>query len=224
MEVKAAMQKIKVNFADFYASFKKTDNDFYNILSKHFDVEISEEPDYLFYSCMGFEHLKYDCIKIFYTGECETPDFNLCDYAIGFDYMDFGDRYLRFPLYRLFSYRNELLNIENQNDDTGRTEFCSFVVSNDLGTTRRKEMFELLSTYKRVDSGGRYLNNVGGAVKDKFSFDKKHKFSIVFENCIYPGYTTEKIMQAFVAGTIPIYSGDPMIAREFNTNAFVICC
>ena len=49
------------------------------------------------------------------------------------------------------------------------------------------------------------MNNIGGAVSDKFAFQQKHKFSIAFENTSYCGYCTEKIVEAFVAGTIPIY-------------------
>ncbi|MFP6208315.1 glycosyltransferase family 10 domain-containing protein, partial [Helicobacter pylori] len=37
--------------------------------------------------------------RVFYTGENEAPNFNLFDYAIGFDELDFNDRYLRMPLY-----------------------------------------------------------------------------------------------------------------------------
>ncbi len=36
---------------------------------------------------------------MFYTGENESPNFNLFDYAIGFDELDFNNRYLRMPLY-----------------------------------------------------------------------------------------------------------------------------
>ncbi len=37
--------------------------------------------------------------RVFYTGENEAPNFNLFDYAIGFDELDFNNRYLRMPLY-----------------------------------------------------------------------------------------------------------------------------
>ena len=104
-----------------------------------------------------------------------------------------------------------------------KTEFCSFVYSNSKACTKRREFFELLSEYKKVNSGGRYLNNIGGPVEDKMEFQLKHKFVIAFENSQYPGYTTEKIMEAFAAKTIPIYWGDPVIARTFNNKAFVNC-
>lgn len=82
-------------------------------------------------------------------------------------------------------------------------------------------MFSLLNTYKRVDSGGKYLNNIGENVKDKFAFDKSHKFSIVFENFSYNGYCTEKIVQAFAAQTIPIYWGDYLCEETFNPKSFI---
>ena len=44
--------------------------------------------------------MKYNnCVKIFYTQENLCPDFNYADYAIGFDNIEFEDRYLQFPIY-----------------------------------------------------------------------------------------------------------------------------
>ena len=37
------------------------------------------------------------------------------------------------------------------------------------------------------------------------------------------GYTTEKLIQPFMAGSIPIYYGNPLVAEEFNRNAFIDC-
>ena len=56
---------IKINFVDFWKNFNPKDNYFYNFLDKHFDVELSENPDYCFFSVYGYEHLKYNkSIKI----------------------------------------------------------------------------------------------------------------------------------------------------------------
>ena len=92
-------KKVKINFIGFWSSFDKENNMLINILKDKYDVEISEDPDYLFVSQLDsmFSYMKYDCIRILYTGEEITPDFNCFDYAIGFDFMDFGDRYLRYP-------------------------------------------------------------------------------------------------------------------------------
>ncbi len=88
---------IKVNFCDFWPGFAKN-NMFLTFLEKHFSVSMDSNPDYLFYSVYGNSHLKYkNCVKILFTGENLVPDFNLCDYALGFHYLEFGDRYMRFP-------------------------------------------------------------------------------------------------------------------------------
>ena len=42
-----------------------------------------------------------------------------------------------------------------------------------------------------------------------------------FENGAHSGYTTEKIVQAFAARTVPIYWGDPNIGKVFNKEAFI---
>jgi len=199
------------------------------ILSKHYEIEISDNLDYLFYSNFGKEHLKYDCIKIFSTGECVIPNFNECDYATGFDYLEFGDRYLRLPLCSsmIRNGKSVLELANNRGKDLPiikEKKFCSFVVSNGNGMYSREAMFNLLNTYKKVDSGGSYLNNVGYKVIDKRLFEHEYKFSLTFENCRYPGYTTEKISDAFSSGAIPIYFGDPLVSKIFNPKAFINVC
>ena len=196
--------------------------------SYHLEIADFKQADYVMFSTFDESHwsVSDDSIKIFYTGENITPDFNACDYAIGFDWMEFGDRYLRFPLY--YTYGKELnLALENRhlfNEEELRAmkqDFCSITVSNANRNPVFKELFEALSKYKRVNSGGRWMNNVGGPVADKMTFDRRHKFSIACENSASPGYTTEKLVQAFAAKTIPIYWGDPLVSRVFNTKAFI---
>lgn len=222
------MKTIKIKFVDMFKGFDEQDNDFYKILSKHYNVVFSNTPDYIFYSCFGYEHLKYNCIRIFYTGECFSPDFNECDYAIGFDRIKFGDRYCRVPLYMLFQYKREYDVIKKESrfslsDLQKKSRFCGFVYSNQFADDARSKIFNLLSSYKEVSSGGKFLNNVGGPVPDKIEFLKNCKFSIAFENTVYPGYTTEKIVDSFVSNTIPIYYGNNDVALDFNEKSFINC-
>ncbi|MCF7843487.1 alpha-1,3-fucosyl transferase [Candidatus Gracilibacteria bacterium] len=207
-----------------------------NILNKYYELEFSEKPDYIFFNEADHEHTKYAGIKIFFTGENISPNFNSCDYAISFDYIDFEDRHYRLPLYLLTVFYNpdELLiagkeylkNKQNftKEDLKNKTDFCSFVYSNYRAEEQRKLMFDILSGYKKVNAGGSYLNNIGGKkIKNKLEFELKHKFSIAFENSSRSGYTTEKIVSSLVAKTIPIYWGNPNISREFNTKRFINC-
>lgn len=217
------MKTIKVKFCDWHPGFDLQNNWITRLLEKHFCLEFSESPEYVFFSVWGTEHLNYDCIKVFYTAEDISPDFNLCDYAMGFDPISFGDRYLRFS-YLISGERMAPAmqkHLFTEEDLAKKTGFCDYVVSNGNGDPIRTDVFYKLSEYKKVDSGGKYLNNIGGRVEDKREFQSRHKFSIAFENGAQPGYTTEKIVDAFAAKTIPIYWGNPDIAKDFNPKSFI---
>ena len=218
--------EIKVKFVDGMQNFyiRKVILD---ILNRNFDTVIEcDTPDFLFYSVFGYEHLNYECVRIFWTGENIRPDFNMCDYAIGFDYITYEDRYLRCPLYSIYSEKLELVNnkhLQSDADIEKRDKFCNFIYSNGNAANERDMFYELLSQYKSIDSGGKHKNNIGYFVDDKIAFQSNYKFSIAFENSSTNGYVTEKIIDAFAAGTIPIYWGSPRIAEEFNEKAFVNC-
>jgi hypothetical protein len=59
------MKKIKINFTDFLPGFDKPNNYFFNLLKEEFDVEISNQPDYLFFSIFGNQHQSFNCKKYF---------------------------------------------------------------------------------------------------------------------------------------------------------------
>jgi hypothetical protein len=94
------------------------------------------------------------------------------------------------------------------------------VVSNPH-SKKRISFFKTLSQHKHIASGGKVLNNIDDKVDDKISFLKKFKFNIAFENSQYPGYVTEKIVEAFMARTVPIYWGAPDVSLEFNPKSFI---
>lgn len=218
------MKKIKIKFVDFWPNFDYKNHFLYVELKKMFNVELSDDPDYLFFSVFGCEHLKYpNVVRIFYTAENISPDFNLCDYAIGFDYINFGDRYFRFPNYYNYNYNKDFELIKNRKKLVSNKDFCCFVYSNSKADPYRERLFQLISTYKEVKSGGRFKNNIGGPVLDKLKFQQNFKFCIACENTNYAGYTTEKILQAFSAGCIPIYWGDPKVKEVFNEKSFICC-
>lgn len=47
-----------------------------------------------------------------------------------------------------------------------------------------------------------------------------YMYNIVIENCQYPGYFTDKIVDCFAAGSIPIYWGAPDMDKLFNKDGF----
>ncbi len=216
------MKTIKINFSDFWKNFNIYDNFIFNDLSKRYHVIIDKNPDYLFYSCYGYKHFSFDCVKVFYSGENVFPDFNECDYAIGSYHLEFGDRYIRAPLSGRRFYLGNILdkNIDNQN--VIKRKFCNFVYSNVLKADPfRVRFLNELSEYKTVDCGGKLFNNIGGPVKDKVSFLSNYKFTIAFENSSVSGYSTEKIVEPMSVNSIPIYWGDPYIDKDYNVESFI---
>lgn len=93
-------KQIWLKCVDFWEGFNAEEKFLIKLLKEKYDIVWSNSSDYLIVSSNGMkrEHLNYDHIKIF-SREREVPDFNLYDYAIGFDFIDFGDRYFRMPLY-----------------------------------------------------------------------------------------------------------------------------
>lgn len=216
---------LKIGYCDYGRETNDGPFFFLDILKKHYNIVIDQEnPDYLFYSAFGNKHHEYNCIKIYYTGENVVPNFNYCDYAIAFNYITFEDRYMRLPLWRLYTrdLENEAKRPHLSDRKALGRDFCARVVSNYKQTDGMREVFfDALSKYKKVASGGKYKNNVGGPVKDKQAFLQKYKFSLAFENTASVGYCTEKILQAFAANTVPIYYGDKTAAKDFNPKAFI---
>jgi hypothetical protein len=218
---------IKLDFVDFWPRFKKNNNYFFNLLGTKYNIEISSEPDFVIYSVFGQNYKKYKCTRIFYTGENIRPNFNRCDYAFTFDHMENNPRHYRLPLYGIYLKNTPelLVKTEGYNPEEilkEKTEFCNFVYSNQKAKERIK-FFHKLSKYKKVCSGGKVLNNVGGRVPDKLEFIRKFKFTIAFENSSYPGYTTEKLIHPMLMKSIPIYWGNPVVHYDFNPQSFINC-
>ena len=217
------MKRIKIKFVDFFSGFDQTNNGIFILLSRFFDFEISDNPDFIFYSVWGNGHLEYSCTKIFITGENIRPNFYLCDYAIGFDFLD-KENYLRLPLYvywKDLNHRRLIFPAFNKViEDHPKSKFCCFVVSNPK-SIKRIDFFKKLSQYQIVDSGGKVENNIGYLVSNKLEFMSPYKFMIAFENSSYPGYVTEKIYECFFTNTIPIYWGSPTLSRDFNSDRII---
>lgn len=211
--------------------------DYVKPLAKHFTIQIVDpyDSDYLFVNetprSLREYHKFYSekKIGIFVSGEALVPDFNLFDYALGFDLLDFEDRYLRFePGYR---FKHHFEGVYQPDYDYQEKYFCDFIYSNFRANSNRKQLKEFLETIGSVKSYGGYLNNVETSstigrydknwIGRKIEIQSRHLFSIAAENAFHYGYTSEKVFSSFAAGNIPIYWGNPMIARDVNPNRII---
>ena len=96
-------KNIRIAVVDFAHSEAYLAQRLLEFVADDFHFEVTEDnPDFVLHSCFGRRVLKFDGVRIFYTAENQTPDFNLSDYALGFDRLEFENRYLRLPLYRIY--------------------------------------------------------------------------------------------------------------------------
>ncbi len=175
-------------------------------------------------------------VRILLAFEAISPDWNIFDYAVGFDnHHQNGDRFIRImsPLDMFNKWvtirENEIKTIQQARDELISKEgFCNFLYSNPEAHPTRDRLFFEISKYKRVDSLGCHLNNVSqegtgfaGHTMECVPMKRRYKFSIASENAAYPGYTSEKIFTSLAAHTIPIYFGNPDILEDVNADAFI---
>ena len=127
---------------------------------------------------------------------------------------------------------NNLFRPQSKNmDKVENKKFCAFAVNNP-SDLHRIYFYKKLSKYRKVDSYGRVLKNCEHPKelyemcnKDSYGVNrllfKKYKFVICFENTVADDYVTEKLLNAVIAGTIPIYRGAGNVGDYFNTDSFI---
>ena len=223
--------------AFWYGFINKTDANniaiFEEIFSKTFmrNFKITDNlniANVLFESVFGptLADIKKWRYKIFYSGEpyISNPD----KYDVLLYSAETHKNVVDLPLYALYIQNNNFMErIINRPVITKIPEkFCCFIVSNDACNTRNK-MFHLLNSYKKVDSGGKYCNNINYVIRhdywsDEFrAFISNYKFIICFENHRLGTYSTEKIVNPYIARSIPIYWSSKHIHKVFNRNSML---
>lgn len=227
------METIKITYADFWPEWEY-ENFIEPILAKYFNIKIDQKnPDILFHSIFGGmrETPRYKCKKVLFLGENYRPERFGSNYSISFD-PDTNTNF-RLPLWQVFLILKPELKdrlFERRNIEEFDT-FAAFVVSNPSNPTRNSH-FDQLNSYKRVNSYGKVrMNDLGlrnasagkywRDAKDEFFLSHTPKFMMAYENTAYPWYCTEKIMDAFLAGSVPLYWGDPKVVVDWNLDAFI---
>ncbi len=202
-----------------------------NELQDEFLFEESDHPDFIIFGPYGIDipppgnytRIGYFCENIY-------PDLSICDWAFGVIPEDKVNN----PAYKRIQWHGldpeklvKPVNYNARNILGQKKHFCNFLYS--YPVTYREEFFRQLSRYKKVDAPGRSMNNMqnidkiykGDVWERKRQFLSDYKFTIAFENYVYPGYQTEKLYDAMQADSLPVYCGDPFIGKIFNTVSFI---
>ena len=223
---------------------EKCDICFYSLFNYNYNINLSkagkmEYCKYIMKNIIGYP------IFIYYTPENETHAWQIFhnpfklnkgnNYSISFYKTNTNNLYFPLWVQRLYEYDwfySRFTNIKlNQ-----KTKFCTYIVSNPKKHTKRDKIFKYISNnYKKIDSIGTHLNNQ----KDNFvlpkddyreaslqniNYHKQYKFNLCCENSESKGnldYITEKIINAFLYKTVPIYLGSHNIESYFNKDSFI---
>ncbi|MFI5054599.1 MAG: glycosyltransferase family 10 domain-containing protein, partial [Acidimicrobiia bacterium] len=219
--------RLRVEFRDFFAQFDPEDNFLVRALRQLTRVEVGPDAELCFFSDFGDSHAGFSGCKVQVSGENRRPRYDDADFAIGFD-RRIDEHYLRYPLWAWDVDTSALLVPSAERHPESPAEFCAFVAMNPASPIRN-ELFRALSARGFVHAPGALFHNTDGigAREDadwrttKIDYLRKFRFTIAGENDAYPGYTTEKIVDAFLAGSVPVYWGDPLVERDFNRAAFI---
>ncbi len=98
-----------------------------------------------------------------------------------------------------------------------RELFCCLVARN--SEPHRLLCAERLSSIGRVDLFGAITGKPDQ--RSKYEILAPYRFNLCFENSIFPGYYTEKLLQAWAAGCIPLYYSDNWCSLDFNPKAMI---
>lgn len=207
-----------------------------NFLKKHFPVvniplKEHEKADFILGDTFTpiIEHFKG--VRILYTGENHPIDLKRFDYCLTHERKE-TDRCHRYPYWLLYclnnpEYRKVILEGHTVTAEELKAQqrgFCAFVCRNPKGK-ERNSLVRNLNKIKKVSCGGPFMNNIGYLLEKTYeakqTFQNQHLFSMAYENEASPGYQTEKIIDAFLSNSIPIYWGNKHAAEEFNPKSFV---
>lgn len=180
-------------------------------------------------------------LSIFHTEENIRHDAITADYSISFDLAVQNERHHRLPYWmEMVDWSHEGLR-GNQNTRFGQL-FNIARMMQPLGNDflKRPRRVAIFSSHLReprdtlAKSVGKLIPLTGfGPQFDKDILNhhksginkvdvlKKYAYNLCPENGLYPGYYTEKIPEAFIAGCLPITWTDTNVCVDFNPEAFI---
>jgi hypothetical protein len=202
------------------------------ILERIFDCKIQPtgsiaDADILLESYFGSSVLAEKPWKysIFFSGEAHEIPFAQ-SYTFCMGARDTGDNFIACPLYLAYDYCKPF-SYPSQITSVPPNGVCS-IISSEIPGRYRYTLLDLLGAKGiEIDNAGRYKNTLGYTIPGSYSdppildFQTKYKLVLAFENAEVDEYITEKIINPFRAGTIPVYFGSKQINKYFNPNRFV---
>ncbi|MDA9534488.1 glycosyltransferase family 10 [Amylibacter sp.] len=107
--------------------------------------------------------------------------------------------------------------------DLQKKNMASLIASNQNKLTGHKLRHEVVQHIKNNNFNVSVIGRGYRPFENKEDGLKSYRYSIVIENNSELDYFTEKVIDACLLETIPIYWGAPNIAKYFDTRGFIVC-
>jgi len=120
------------------------------------------------------------------------------------------------PKFVLLPYGGCWINVEDRMIHE-KSKDVSIILSAKRTTVGHRFRHLVLDIFPEIDSFG-----FNYPIEKKITALKEYRFSVVVENCQKDYYFSEKLTDAFMTGTIPIYWGCPSIGKFFDINGMII--
>lgn len=223
--------KNKVKFINFWGGFEPMGDPLFGEIIYKYDLKIVNDvidSDIIISSVFGNPVYYENKINILHSGE----NLNRIQYKKNYKF-DFSltmesnsDTNFYLPEYIRRHGFGIYEKIENRNkvtlDDIKDRKFCSFFSSH--SSQIRDSFVRTLDKYRKIDKYGKLFNNPVKLTKrnnDKLEILNSYKFNVCFENSSNYNYITEKIIDAYLSNTVPIYWGGTNIYEYFEPSSFI---
>ncbi|MDG2402763.1 MAG: glycosyltransferase family 10 [Amylibacter sp.] len=107
--------------------------------------------------------------------------------------------------------------------DLQKKNMASLIASNQNRLTGHKLRHEVVQHIKNNNFNVSVIGRGYRPFENKEDGLKSYRYSIVIENTSELDYFTEKVIDACLLETIPIYWGAPNISKYFDTRGFIVC-
>jgi hypothetical protein len=175
---------------------------------------------------------KFNCVNnyyIWYTGELIDPP-SKYDLTLSFHndsanniywplwatYLDFTNSYKKYDREFVLNQKELIAPREMIFTAERKWRICAFISNN---VAWRNDIVSELKKFQCIDVFGA-ANSI--TAESKYSIAKNYVFQLCFENEIYEGYVTEKPIEAWLCGNIPIYAGGDTFGY-LNKSAMIDC-
>jgi len=160
-------------------------------------------------------------------GENVRPDFSKTDYSLSFDMSDYCGRNMYMPLWLLRSTKYAARKADYQPYHPAELEAPRPINQGDdvvvyIGNNTTPLRMEAINQLRKLGIAVDCYGSQTRPVSDKIRKLSQYRYSLCFENTFTPGYVTEKIVDSFLAGSIPIYWGGAP-PEIFNLDHFFVC-